>query len=70
MRFPGNCFVVSVIAALLPGKRLWYGRNRMGRIHFFWKDKYGRSWEFYKRGASSKTYLQNSIYIGEIKKVR
>ena len=69
MRFPGNCLVVSLIAASLPGNRLATKRNRMGRRHFYWKDRQGRSWEFYKRGASGKTYLQNSFYIGEIKRV-
>ena len=69
MRFPGNCLIVSIIAAAFPGNALKWKRNRLGRVHFYWKDKKGRSWEFYKRGASGKTYLQNSLYIGEVKRI-
>jgi hypothetical protein len=68
MKFPGNCLIVSLIASALPGNRLRMKRNRMGRIHFYWQDKDGRSWEFYKRGASGRNYLQNSFYFGEIKR--
>ena len=39
------------------------------RLHFYWQDRQGRSWEFYKRGASGRTYLQNSFYLGEIKRI-
>lgn len=70
MKFPGNCLIVSLAMSIVPGRRLQVKRNRMGRLHFFWKAADGRSWEFYKRGASGKTYLQNSFYIGEIKEVR
>lgn len=68
MKFPGNCLVVSIVASLRPGTRFRMDRNRMGRWHFFWTDAEGRSWEFYKKGASGKTYLQNSFYVGEIKR--
>jgi hypothetical protein len=68
MKFPGNCLLVSLIASSLPGNRLRTKRNRMGRLHFYWQDRNGHSWEFYKRGASGLTYLQNSLYIGEIKR--
>jgi hypothetical protein len=70
MKFPGNCLLVSLAMAAIPGNRLCKKRNRMGRMHFYWSSADGRSWEFYKRGASGKTYLQNSFYIGEIKEVR
>lgn len=66
MKFPGNCLCVSLIAAALPGNKLKICRNRSGRMHFYWRDKYGRSWEFYKKGASQRTYLKNSIYVGEV----
>lgn len=68
MKFLGNCLCVSLIASLRPGNRFRIGSNRLGRLHFFWTDRDGRSWEFYKKGASGKTYLQNSLYIGEIKR--
>lgn len=68
MKFPGNCLVVSLIASVKPGNKLRCDRNRMGRWHVFWQDSSGRSWEFYKKGASGRTYLQNSLYIGEIRR--
>ena len=70
MRFPGNCLIVSFIASLKPGNRLLTKRNRLGRLHFFWESSDSRRWEFYKRGASGNTYLQNSLYVGEIKEIR
>jgi len=69
MKFPGNRLCVAFIAALRPGTRFRTGRNRMGRLHFYWTDRHGKSWEFYKKGASRRTYLQNSLYIGEIKRI-
>lgn len=69
MKFPGNCLIVSLAMSALPGNRLRTKRNRMERLHFYWSDAQGRSWEFYKRGASGRNYLQNSLYIGEIKRV-
>jgi hypothetical protein len=68
VKFPGNCLCVALLASLRPGTRLRIGRNRMGRKHFYWTDQHGRSWEFYKKGASGRTYFQNSLYIGEIKR--
>ena len=69
MKLPGNCLIVSLIMAAIPGNKLRTKRNRMGRMHFYWQDRQGRSWEFYKRGASGRTYLQNSFYLGEIKRI-
>jgi len=69
MRFPANCLIVSLAMAAFPGNRLRTKRNRMGRLHLYWSDARGRSWEFYKRGASSRTYLHNALYVGEIKRV-
>ena len=68
MRFPANCLIVSAVASLRPGNRFRAERNRTGRIHFFWTDSGGSSWEFYKKGASGKNYLQNSLYFGEIRR--
>lgn len=68
MRFPGNCLIVALTFAALPGNRLRTKRNRMGRLHFFWTDKRGRSWEFYKKGAGSKTYIENALYLGEVRR--
>jgi hypothetical protein len=70
VKFPGNCLVVSMAMACAPGSRLRTKRNRMGRLHFYWQTSDGRTWEFYKRGASGKNYLQNALYVGEIKEVR
>lgn len=69
MRFPGNCLIVSLAMAALPGNHLRVKRNRLGRWHVFWSDEQGREFEFYKKGASGKTYLQNAFYVGEIKRV-
>ena len=68
-RFPGNCLLVSLLMAARPGNRMRTKRNRMGRLHFYWSDAQGRSWEFYKRGASGRTYIQNAVYFGEIRRV-
>ena len=70
MRFPGNCLIVALAAVLKDGSRLYWKRNKVGRVHFYWRTKDGRRWEFYKRGASSRSYLQNAIYIGEIRETR
>lgn len=66
MRFPANCLVVAVIASLLPGRKFCTKRNQKGRLHFFWKDRKGKAWRFYQRGAGNRSYLRNSLYIGEI----
>lgn len=70
MRFPGNCLIVALIYAEVPGNRLRMKRNRMGRWHFYWTDADGRDWEFYRKGASGRTYLQNALYVGEIKRTK
>lgn len=69
MKFPGNCAVVAVVASWLPGNSLHWKRNASGRWHVYWKDRQGRSWEFYKKGASKRTYFQNALYVGEVKRV-
>lgn len=69
MRFPGNCVLVSLCAALMPGNRIRWKRNRCGRWHVFWQDRNGKTWEFYRKGASGRTYLRNLIYVGEVKRV-
>lgn len=68
LRFPANCLIVSLAASLLPGNRFAWKRNKAGRVHFFWRDSCGRSWEFYKAGSSRKGYLQNALYLGEVKR--
>lgn len=68
MKFPANCLVVALVASLRHGSKFRMERNRKGRWHFFWTDRYGFSWEFYCKGASSKSYLQNALYIGEIRR--
>lgn len=70
MRFPGNCILVALYFSFVPGNRLRVKRNRAGRWHYYWTDRSGRSWEFYKKGASSRTYLQNAFYLGEIRRAR
>ena len=68
MRFPGNCLCVALVASLRLGSRFRMKRNRLGRWHFFWTDRRGYSWEFYKKGSSGRTYIQNALYVGEIKR--
>lgn len=68
MLFPGNCLLVAMLGAIPPGARLHGTVNQSGRRHFYWTDRHGFSWEFYKKGASSRTYLQNLLYIGEIRR--
>jgi hypothetical protein len=69
MRFPANCLVVAIVASCRRGSSLWCGRNKSGRLHFFWRDAAGRSWEFYTKGASTRSYLRNALTIGEIKRM-
>lgn len=68
MRFPGNCLLVALLGSIPPGARLHGKRNRSNRLHFYWTDRSGRSWEFYKKGASTRTYLQNLLYVGEVRR--
>lgn len=65
MRFPANCLLVALIAAL-GGGRLRTARNRSGRVHVYWLDHGGRAWEFYRKGASRRPYWQNLVYFGRI----
>jgi hypothetical protein len=69
MKFPGNCLLIAILASCKPGNVLQWKRNASGRMHVYWKDQYGHAWEFYKKGASKRTYLQNAFYVGEIKRV-
>lgn len=64
---PGNCLLMAMLACLF-GYRFASMRNRTGRLHFFWRDGEGRAFEFYKAGASRRTYLQNAFYFGSIKR--
>lgn len=70
MRFPANCLVVAAIASLRPGNSMRWKRNRSGRVHFYWIDSNGRSWEFYTKGASGETYWRNSLRLGDIKRTK
>ena len=44
-------------------------RNRSGRIHFVWEID-GKQYERYAKGRSTKSYISNLWYKGEIKRVR
>ncbi|MDR6292367.1 hypothetical protein E9232_004907 [Inquilinus ginsengisoli] len=67
MRLPGNCLLAAVVAAIC-GRRFRQCRNPAGRLHFYWLDRTGAAWEFYKQGASKKTYMQNALYLGEVRR--
>jgi hypothetical protein len=67
MKLPGNCLLAAAVAAVC-GQRFRAGRNAAGRLHFYWLDRNGRAREFYKQGASRKTYLQNAFYFGEVRR--
>lgn len=67
MRFPANCLVVALIAAAA-GCSVHCMRNRSGRRHWFWRDGNGRAFEFYRKGASRLSYLQLSVYLGEVRR--
>lgn len=65
---PGNCLVCAILAwALAPSRtRVRALRNRRGRLHFYWT-RDGRRYEFHAPGRSTKTYLQNSLYVGRVR---
>lgn len=69
MRFPGNCLVVALVAGLRPSNRVHMARNAWGRWHWYWTDSNGVSWRFYRPQSGRRSYLRNSLYIGEIKRV-
>lgn len=69
-KYLSNC-LCSAIAAWLRDPlavRLIVRRNRCGRWHVLWRRR-GKIFEFYGRGASSRTYLQNLLYRGEVRQV-
>jgi len=70
IRFPANCIIVAAIACLKPGNRMHWARNQSGRWHCYWTRRDGRSFRFYKPRSGNRTYLQNTMYIGEIKEVK
>lgn len=66
-----NCLIAALLAwARSPlSVRLVVRRNRCGRWHVLWRVA-GRLFEFYGRGASQRTYLQNLLYRGEVREVK
>lgn len=67
-----NCLIAALLAwARSPrgSVRLVVRRNRCGRWHVLWRDG-ERLFEFYGRGASQRTYLQNLLYRGEVREVK
>lgn len=66
-RFPANCLLVALAGALLTRGSIATLRNRTGRLHWFWRDRSGRAWEFYTAGASRRTYLRNALTLGEVR---
>jgi hypothetical protein len=66
LRFPANCLAAALVAWLF-GNTVHCVRNSRGRWHWFWRDRHGRAFEFYRRGASRFGYLRLLLYVGEVK---
>lgn len=66
----GNC-VLCALAAWVKRPlttRLVMRRNRCGRWHVMWR-RDGALFEFYAPGRSGKTYCQNLLYRGVVRKI-
>jgi hypothetical protein len=68
--YPSNCLIAALAAFISsPAKtRIRFSRNVSGRWHCTWT-KNGCEYEFYAKGRSQKSYLQNIVYIGRVRKI-
>ena len=66
-----NCLLAAVAAWLRHPRttRIRVVRNRARRRHVVW-ERDGQRYEFHVPGRSSKTYLQNALYRGEVRAIK
>lgn len=68
LALPGNCLVCSLLAWVVDPRhtKVCRMRNRHGRWHLYWT-RHGERFEFHAPGRSTKTYLQNALYLGRVR---
>ena len=64
----GNCLVCAIAAWIVAPRttRIRALRNKRRRWHFYWV-RDGKRYEFHAPGRSTKGYLRNTLYLGQVR---